>query len=138
VINVNGRNITLQATHWDPDSQTRRLQQAKETIAVAASYAGPQIVAGDMNAWPDQSSIAEMRKAFYDSWAVAEAAGKASSFPGNSPFGATKNGRIDYIWYSKTNSTFLRVLSSQVPDTRDANGLMPSDHRPVVTVFEVK
>jgi hypothetical protein len=30
------------------------------------------------------------------------------------------------------------VVSSQVYDTRDANGVMPSDHRPVLTVFSVK
>jgi hypothetical protein len=30
------------------------------------------------------------------------------------------------------------VLGSQVYDTRDANGIMPSDHRPVLTTFEVR
>jgi hypothetical protein len=30
------------------------------------------------------------------------------------------------------------VTSSQVFDTRDANGVMPSDHRPVLTTFVVK
>ena len=55
--------------------------------------------------------------------------------PGNN--GETKSGRIDYIFYSKS-SLNLTVKSSQVLDTRDANGVMPSDHRPVFTVFEVK
>jgi len=30
------------------------------------------------------------------------------------------------------------VQSSRVYDTRDANGVMPSDHRPVLTQFEVR
>jgi endonuclease/exonuclease/phosphatase family metal-dependent hydrolase len=79
-----------------------------------------------------------MNKSFYDSWAVAEAAGRASSFAGNSPFGATKNGRIDYVFYSKAGSSILKVIKSQVPDTRDSKGKMPSDHRPVLTTFEVR
>ena len=54
--------------------------------------------------------------------------------PGNS--GETKNGRIDYIFYSR-NSANLSVKSSRVYDTRDSNGVMPSDHRPVLTVFGV-
>jgi endonuclease/exonuclease/phosphatase family metal-dependent hydrolase len=61
--------------------------------------------------------------------------GTALAFPGNA--GETKNGRIDYIFYSKGCAN-LTVTSSQVFDTRDANGIMPSDHRPVLTVFDVK
>jgi hypothetical protein len=30
------------------------------------------------------------------------------------------------------------VVSSQVYDTRDANGVTPSDHRPVLTTFSVQ
>jgi endonuclease/exonuclease/phosphatase family metal-dependent hydrolase len=135
---VNGRNITVASTHWDPESRDRRLTQAKQTVSQAAQFADPRIVAGDLNAWPDQTSIAEFGKSYYDSWAKAEAAGTASSFSGNSPFGATKNGRIDYIWYSKGSSTVLSVVKSQVPDTRDSSGRMPSDHRPVLTTFTVK
>jgi endonuclease/exonuclease/phosphatase family metal-dependent hydrolase len=85
-----------------------------------------------MNAWPDQTSIAQFDKYYYDSWAVAKSKGTAYAFSGNT--GETKNGRIDYIFYSK-NSPDLRVKSSQVYDTRDSNGVMPSDHRPVLTTF---
>ena len=34
------------------------------------------------------------------------------------------------IYYSK-GATALKLVSSQVFDVRDANGVMPSDHRPV-------
>jgi endonuclease/exonuclease/phosphatase family metal-dependent hydrolase len=88
-----------------------------------------------MNAWPDQTSIAQFDKYYNDSWAVAVKAGTAVAFSGNN--GETKKGRIDYIFYSK-NTTSLAVKSSQVYDTRDANGVMPSDHRPVLTTFEVR
>ena len=52
-----------------------------------------------MNAWPDQTSIAQFNKTYYDSWTVAAANGTATAFSGNN--GETKNGRIDYIFYSK-------------------------------------
>jgi endonuclease/exonuclease/phosphatase family metal-dependent hydrolase len=134
---VNGRTISLLVTHLDPDSQTRRLEQAGQVIIWAAAHPENRILTGDMNAWPDQSSIAELNKTYTDSWTVATSKGAASQFSGLAPDGATKNGRIDYIFVSK-NAPNLVVLSSQVYDTRDGSGQMPSDHRPVVTTFEVR
>ncbi len=136
-ITVNGRHISLVVSHLDPSSQTMRLTQARETIAWALGFAENRIVTGDMNAWPDQSSIAEYNKTYADSWAVAESKGLAVQFAGLSPSGATKKGRIDYIFYSK-NAANLVVRQSQVYDTRDSSGVMPSDHRPVVTTFDVR
>jgi endonuclease/exonuclease/phosphatase family metal-dependent hydrolase len=134
-ITVNGRAITLILTHLDPYDQTLRLAQATEVTGWAAPQPENRIIAGDMNAWPDQTSIAKFNTSYYDSWAVAAANGTATAFAGNN--GETKKGRIDYIFYSK-GSTNLVVKSSQVYDTRDANGVMPSDHRPVLTTFDVR
>lgn len=135
VITVNSRDITLINTHLDPYDQSLRLLQATEVTAWSAAQPENRIIAGDMNAWPDQTSIAQFNRAYYDSWMVAGAQGTASAFAGNN--GETKRGRIDYIFYSK-NSTNLSVKSSQVYDTRDSAGVMPSDHRPVMTTFIVK
>jgi len=134
-ITWNGRHITLVLTHLDPDSQPLRLTQAQEVTAWAAAAAENRILTGDMNAWPDQSSIAHFDTLYTDSWTVAAASGTAVSFTGND--GQTKKGRIDYIFYSK-GAANLSVVSSQVFDTRDANGIMPSDHRPVLTTFTVR
>jgi endonuclease/exonuclease/phosphatase family metal-dependent hydrolase len=134
-ISVGGRPITLLSTHLDPYDQSLRLRQATETMAWAETHPENRILMGDMNAWPDQTSIAQFNIGYNDSWAVAAANGSAIAFPGNN--GQTKNGRIDYIFYSKTSPN-LSVLSSQVYDTRDVNGLMPSDHRPVLTTFVVQ
>jgi endonuclease/exonuclease/phosphatase family metal-dependent hydrolase len=114
-----------------------RLTQAKEVISWASTFAENRIVSGDMNAWPDQSSILEYDKTYKDSWTVATSLGTAYQFSGLSPDGATKKGRIDYIFFSKYAPNLV-VLSSKVYDTRDANGYMPSDHRPVVTTFDVR
>jgi endonuclease/exonuclease/phosphatase family metal-dependent hydrolase len=134
-ITVNNRDITLILTHLDPYDQSLRLLQATEVTSWAASQPENRIVAGDMNAWPDQTSIAQYVKTYRDSWAVAAANGTATAFPGNN--GETRNGRIDYIFYS-IGASSLSVMSSQVFDTRDANGVMPSDHRPILTVFNVQ
>ena len=71
-----------------------------------------------------------------DAWAVATANNTEIAYSGNLA-GNTRNSRIDYIFYSKGSSN-LTVKSSQVYDTRDSSGVMPSDHRPVVTTFVVR
>jgi endonuclease/exonuclease/phosphatase family metal-dependent hydrolase len=134
-INVNGTPITLINTHLDPYDHALRLAQATEVTTWSAAQPENRILAGDMNAWPDQTSIGHFNKTYYDSWTVAANQGATTTFSGNS--GETKKGRIDYIFYSK-NSRNLSVKSSRVYDTRDSNGVMPSDHRPVLTTFIVK
>jgi endonuclease/exonuclease/phosphatase family metal-dependent hydrolase len=136
-ITVNGRMINVLLTHLDPHDQTMRLTQARDAIKFGLGFAENRLMTGDMNAWPDQTSIAEFNKTYNDSWTVAEKMGTATGVPGITPFGATKKGRIDYIFFSK-QAPNLSVVSSKVYDTRDANGHMPSDHRPVVTTFLVK
>jgi endonuclease/exonuclease/phosphatase family metal-dependent hydrolase len=133
-VTVNGRSISFLLTHLDPYDSTLRLTQATEVTSWASNQPENRILTGDMNAWPDQSSIAYYDQNYYDSWVVATNEGSAIAFSGNN--GETKNGRIDYIFYSK-KAPNLTVKSSQVYDTRDANGIMPSDHRPVVTTFVV-
>ena len=135
VITWNGRRVTLVLTHLDPYSQPLRLTQAQEVTWWAAPQPENKILTGDMNAWPDQTSIAYLNTLYNDSWSVAAARGMALAFLGND--GQTKNGRIDYIFYSKASAD-LSVVSSQVYDTRDANGVMPSDHRPVLTTFSIR
>ena len=136
-ITVAGRNISLVIAHLDPDSQAMRLTQARDVMAWAVGYAENRIIAGDMNAWPDQSSIAEFTRNYNDSWAVAASQGTAQAVAGISPTGATRSGRIDYIFYSK-NASQLVLRSSRVYDTRDGSGVMPSDHRPIVSTFDVR
>jgi len=136
-ITVNGRGITLMATHLDPYDRDLRLQQAREVLNWASGLPENRILSGDMNAWPDQSSIHEINKSYTDTWTAAESLGAAYGVPGISPFGATKNGRIDYIFISKGASD-LAVIDSKVYDTRDANGVAASDHRPVVTTIQVR
>ncbi|MBA3638669.1 MAG: endonuclease/exonuclease/phosphatase family protein [Acidobacteriota bacterium] len=136
-ITVNGRTVNLIVTHLDPYDRDMRLTQARDVINWASGHAENRILTGDMNAWPDQTSILEYNKWYNDSWTTATNDGTATGISGISPFGATKSGRIDYIFYSKYAPNLV-VLDSKTPDTRDSSGNMPSDHRPVVTTFEVR
>jgi endonuclease/exonuclease/phosphatase family metal-dependent hydrolase len=134
-ITVNGRNINFFATHLDYQVEANRIVQAGELDSWASGFSEDRILVGDMNGDPGTTEINELTGDFYDSWAVAQPLGIAYSAPDN-PDGDTRNGRIDYIMYSK-NTQHLSLQSVTVVDTRDANGVMPSDHRPVLTVFGV-
>jgi endonuclease/exonuclease/phosphatase family metal-dependent hydrolase len=133
---VNGRTINFTSTHLDPDSSSYRLKEIGELTAWELGLAEQRIIAGDFNASYTSTEDATMTKTYYDSWAQAQADGTAIAYAGNTA-GNTRNGRIDFIYYSHT-ATNLVLKSCQVYDTRDANGVMPSDHRPIMSVFTVK
>jgi endonuclease/exonuclease/phosphatase (EEP) superfamily protein YafD len=106
-----------------------------ELIPYASGFAQDRIVLGDFNALPYSSEIGTFVTAYTDAWAEAVKLGVQQSAPDN-PNGYTRNGRIDYVFYSH-GEQHLTLKSVQVVDTRDANGYMPSDHRPVVATFTV-
>ena len=134
-IHVNGRTINVVSTHLDDNSTSQRLDEIGELMAWARGLAEPRIIAGDFNAGPSSREQATMQNAYVDSWAQAGEDGTAVAFPGN--HGNTRNGRIDYIYYSK-GTRLLELESSQVFDVRDSRGVMPSDHRPMLSIFTVK
>lgn len=136
-LTVNGRTVNLLVSHLDPYDPDMRLTQAKDVIRYASGFAENRILGGDMNAWPDQTSIAELNTVYNDAWTRAAALGTATGVAGITPWGATKKGRIDYIYVSK-GAPDIVVLDATVVDTRDAAGHMPSDHRPLVVTLEVR
>ena len=135
-IHVNGRLINVTSLHLDANSTSYRLQEIGELTAWERTLAEQRIVCGDFNAWPGTTENATMKQAYYDSWAQAQADGTAVAYAGNTA-GNTRNSRIDYIYYSH-GASGLQLKGSQVFDVRDASGVMPSDHRPVMSIFTVK
>ena len=133
---VNGIRVNVFSTHLDADSAARRTTQMNELKSWASSFAEQRVLAGDYNAWPGAAEITNMTSGHYDSWAVAKTAGTAVAYAGNEA-GNTRNSRIDYIFYSKSASRLV-LKASQVFDTRASNGVMPSDHRPVMSTFQLK
>jgi endonuclease/exonuclease/phosphatase family metal-dependent hydrolase len=135
-ITFNGRNINFMTTHFDPYTASARLTQAKDLVTYAKSFAEDRIICGDFNDQSTNPPITTMTAAYYDAWAEAKKAGIAVTAPDN-PYGNTRNSRIDYIFYSRQQQN-LTLQRLQVVDTRDANGVMPSDHRPVLAEFLVR
>jgi endonuclease/exonuclease/phosphatase family metal-dependent hydrolase len=135
-ITVNGRTVNLFSTHLDADSSSRRATQMEELKKWAAGFPEQRIVAGDFNTWPSAGEIARMTGTHFDVWAEAAKAGTAVAYPGNTN-GATRNNRIDYLFLSH-GATRTTIKGAQVFDVRDANGVQPSDHRPLLGIFEVK
>src|SRR4051812_1132964 len=136
-VDVNGRTINFTSTHLYYNSTSARLTQIADLLVWENGLAESRIVAGDFNAAPGSTEYAAMRKSPYiDSWAQAQSNGRAPAYA-DTPTGKTRNTRLDYIYYSKY-APALKLMSSQVFDVRDANGVMPSDHRPVLSIFSVK
>jgi len=133
---VNGIRVNLFATHLDADSSSYRTKQMGELKAWVSSFAEQRIISGDFNAWPGAGEITNMTSAYVDTWAYAKAAGTSVAYSGNEA-GNTRNSRIDYVWLSK-NGSRSTIKASQVFDVRNSSGVMPSDHRPVMTTFNIK
>jgi endonuclease/exonuclease/phosphatase family metal-dependent hydrolase len=132
MIAVNGRIINLVSTHLDNVTQANRLKEISEMLPWATTLAEQRIVAGDFNAWPETTEIANMKAAYEDTWLAAQT--KRTAVGTGITHGSH---RIDYIFKSKS-ATFLNLLSVQIFNTADAQGVRPSDHEPVLAVFEVR
>jgi endonuclease/exonuclease/phosphatase family metal-dependent hydrolase len=116
----------------DNVSQSNRLKETAELLPWALGFAEDRIICGDWNAGPETTEIANMKATYNESWAAAKVLGTAT---GN---GITHGShQIDYIFYSKT-AAHLTLVSSQMYKTADANGVTPSDHEPILAVFEVR
>jgi len=135
-INVNGRIVNFMSTHFDPDSGSNRATQAKELATYAAGFAENKIILGDFNDQATSTPMLTLINKYYDAWPEAKKTGTAYSPPDN-PNGYTRNSRIDYVLYSRGEAN-LTLKSVQVVETRDSNGVMPSDHRPLVATFTVQ
>ena len=134
-VNVNGRNINIFSTHLDPDSRGNRTKESAELVSYANNFSGDRILMGDFNDQPSQSPITKITGSYIDGWAAAASAHVAKA-PKDNPNGYTRNSRIDYVFYPKAK-THLSLSSVEVIETRDSNGHMPSDHRPLLAVFHV-
>lgn len=135
-ITVNGRSINIFSTHLDADSSSRRSTQMSQLKSWMSGFSEQRMVGGDFNTWPSAGEIGSMTGTYYDTWAEAMADGNAVAYSGNSA-GNTRNTRIDYIFVSRGASRAV-IRESRVFDVRNSSGVMPSDHRPVMTTFEIR
>jgi endonuclease/exonuclease/phosphatase family metal-dependent hydrolase len=131
-IDVNGRVVNIISTHMDNVSATNRKNEITALLPWAVTFAEARVILGDYNAWPETTEISMMKANYIDTWTAAQAMHTAIGS------GITHGvHRIDYIFLSKTAS-FLQLASVESFNTADANGVKPSDHDPVLAVFDVR
>ncbi len=121
-------------THLDHMGTLARLSGAIQIVQHMSTFCGkdePVYLTGDMNALPDENSVA-----------VFEAAGLVDAtkglggtfhkfgkyFPENTPDGSDKTIKIDYI-YTNTSCDF----KSRIVDEYEKDGVYVSDHYPIVS-----
>ena len=135
-ITVNGRTINIWSAHLDAYSGTTRLAEMNALLACVNAFPEQKIVAGDLNAGSTSTEIRLLAQTYIDAWPAARALGTATNYSGNCD-GCTRNGRIDYVFASR-GATQLVLRSAQIFDTRNAAGVMPSDHKPMMVVYDVR
>lgn len=133
---VAGRTINMWSAHLAVDSSSVRTSEVNTLAACEQNFAEARLAIGDFNMQPYSTEYYAAASTHVDAWLAASAAGTAINYAGNCD-GCTRNSRIDYVFYSK-GATSLSLDSAQVVDTRDANGVMPSDHKPMLVKFTVR
>jgi endonuclease/exonuclease/phosphatase family metal-dependent hydrolase len=122
--------LFVATTHADPDSAAKRNAELAQLLILLSQGNGTprQIICGDYNAVPTSVEMAPWPVLYQDAWTQAGKINQATSF---NTTGVTHGvHRIDYIWYKG-----LTIQACDVPDTRHAAGIFPSDHHPVVATF---
>ncbi len=106
--------VTVYTVHLDSTYESRRVVQARQVASIVAGSSGPTFLTGDMNSSPGSTPIQTLARIVRDTWAEK-----------GSGSGATRNGRIDYVFYRGS----VRLESVQVIQE------WASDHRPVLARF---
>jgi endonuclease/exonuclease/phosphatase family metal-dependent hydrolase len=134
---VNGRNINFTSMHLDNVSASNRITEVAELLPFESTLAEPRLILGDTNAWPGTTEMKNLLAGgggYLDTWVAATTAGTAV---GN---GITHGShRIDNIFVSKGGAAILSLKSVEIFHTaHPSTGVTPSDHEPVLALFEVK
>lgn len=129
---LNGRTLNVWSGHFALDSSAMRVAEAQALQACELLYPEARLVGMDFNAQPDTNEYNSMLSGHTDAW---RSAPQKINYPGNCD-GCTKNSRIDYIWTSRAAS-WLTLQTVQIFDTRNAAGVMASDHKPMLVTYNV-
>ena len=132
----NGRTINIWSAHLAVESASARVSEIYALNDCAQQWSEARIIAGDFNMQQSSGEYGVAAGIYTDAWAAARAAGTAVNYSGNCD-GCTRNSRIDYV-FSSHGASFLTVSSVQIFDTRDGNGNMPSDHKPMLVTYTVR
>lgn len=136
-VSVNGRNINFISTHLANKSEGAgyRATQILQLLSWSRGFSEQKIVAGDFNA--GLSNLPYIGGDYDDGWSAAAAIGTTQGYPGNTSGATYVSGyRIDFIFESELASRLV-VRSARVFDTRNASGVRPSDHYPLLLTYGI-
>jgi endonuclease/exonuclease/phosphatase family metal-dependent hydrolase len=135
-LTINGRTVNLWSTHLAVESGSYRVAEVRALLPCMSGFSEQRLVSGDFNAGTYTSEIEMMTSSYIDAWAQAKSLGVTTNYSGNCD-GCTRGSRIDYVFLSRSAS-YLSLKAAEIIDTRDANGVMASDHKPLIVTLDVK
>ena len=115
-------DLVFASTHLDHQVEEIRVQQAEALTEIFGRRTGPTLLAGDFNAIPSSQTMGVFGRAWVDSAGT----NATPTIPAAKP-----TRRIDYILVRPGGR--WRTLENRVLDEAVA-----SDHRPVLSVFEIR
>ena len=132
LVTPNGRGVNVWSSHLTL-TNSDRLAEMQALLACGKQWAEGRIYSGDYNMQAGTEAYNAAVKVAKDAWPSALT---KLNYAGNCS-GCTKNSRIDYV-FTSNGATTLTLKSVQIFDTRDAKGVMASDHKPMLIVYDVK
>lgn len=127
--NVTGKEFMVIDTHFDhttPDARGKQMTQLLKFLAKHEEY--PIVLTGDFNDEPSSNIYAMLSEKLTDSSTLAEKTKKANTFHN---YGAAST-LLDYIFVSPNAFN----ISEYTVITDKENGILPSDHYPVVIKYK--
>lgn len=121
-IDVHGRAVRVFNTHLDfrPDPSVRKTQ-VEQMLSIIGAMSQPTLLMGDLNAGPMATELQPLMHSFINPTHIEGVS--FPTFPDSLP-----NRQIDFILHSE----HFKALRSYVPVTN------ASDHRPLVTILELR
>lgn len=127
---------------WKKEDGASRLAQVEELLDFTRNLVGPLLLAGDLNATPDEPPMQRLMEAgFQDLFAHCNPGQPGITWDNANPFiqsHSTKfpDRRIDYVLVRKNSPGHLNALGCEVACRKPAtDGLFPSDHYGVLATL---
>jgi endonuclease/exonuclease/phosphatase family metal-dependent hydrolase len=112
--------LVVPTTPWQPDAAGAREDQAREVLALVRAHPRA-VVAGDLNATPDEAGVRHLTRHLTDAWRVA-GDGPGHTWPTDAA--PDRRRRVDYVLVAPP----ARVRAAWLFCDRPVAGLLPSDH----------
>ncbi len=133
---VNNKPLNVWDAHLALDSSAMRTAETRAIQACETNWAEARIVAGDFNMQASTAEHKSMLEGHTDAWLAAKTMGTASTTPATAM--AARATAASTTSSRSKGATSLALKSVQIFDTRNASGVMASDHKPMLAIYDLK